>query len=96
VLLLRYQFGFTGPSLTIGALGQGATRDAAAIVAFLDGCGGTLDIDGNGQGQALSDGILFLRYLFDFRGSTLITGALGQGCTRCTAEAIEGYIATLL
>ena len=41
VLLLRYLFGFTGNTLTIGALGMDATRDAAAIVTFLGGCGAT-------------------------------------------------------
>ena len=51
------------------------------------------DIDGNGVVAPLTDGILLLRYLFGFRGATLTTGALGPNCTRCTATAIESYIA---
>jgi hypothetical protein len=51
------------------------------------------DIDGNGVVAPLSDGLLVLRYLFGFRDSTLITGAVGAGCTRCTALAIEDYLA---
>ncbi len=52
-----------------------------------------MDIDGNGAVEPLTDGLLVLRYLFGFRGATLITGAVGGGCTRCDAPAIEGYIA---
>jgi hypothetical protein len=56
----------------------------------------TLDVDGNGSADALTDGLLALRYLFGFRGGTLTTGAVGAGCTRCDAAAIEAYLATLL
>jgi hypothetical protein len=52
-----------------------------------------LDIDGNGVVDALTDTLLSLRYVFGFRGATLITGAVGNGCTRCTAPAIEAYLA---
>jgi hypothetical protein len=51
------------------------------------------DIDGDAAIGALTDGLLVLRYLFGFRGATLITGAVGAGCTRCTAPAIESYLA---
>ena len=52
-----------------------------------------LDVDGNGVVDPLTDGLLGLRYMFGFRGATLITGAVGAGCTRCTAPAIEAYLA---
>jgi hypothetical protein len=51
------------------------------------------DVDGNGTTDPLTDGLLALRYLFGFRGATLITGAVGMGCTRCDAPAIEAYLA---
>jgi hypothetical protein len=54
------------------------------------------DIDGNGVLDALTDGLLALRFLFGFSGSTLIGGAVGPGCTRCTAPAIESYLQTLI
>ena len=96
LLLLRYQFGFTGSALTQSALGPGATRDAAEIIAFLQSCGADLDIDGDGTVQPLTDGLLFLRYLFGFHDGTLIAGAVGEDCTRCTATEIESYIDSLL
>ena len=37
-----------------------------------------------------------MRWLFGFRGVTLISSAVDQlDCTRCTAEAIESYLAGL-
>ncbi len=38
----------------------------------------SLDVDGNGAIDAVSDGILILRYLLGFRGAGLITGVIGQ------------------
>lgn len=60
------------------------------------GIGTAVDVDGDGVESALTDGLLILRYLFGFRGATLTTGAVSQTCTRCTAVAIEAYIASLL
>jgi hypothetical protein len=51
------------------------------------------DIDGNGVMDALTDGLLLLRYLFGFRGGALVNGATAPDCTRCTAAAIESWIA---
>ena len=55
------------------------------------------DIDGNGTIAALSDGLLTLRYMFGFRGTSLTQGAVDPSdCTICTDEAIEGCLAYLL
>ena len=55
-----------------------------------------VDIDGNGVADPLTDGLLFLRYLFGFRGSTLIAGAVAGNCTRCAAPEIEAFIDSIL
>jgi hypothetical protein len=52
-----------------------------------------LDVDGNGKAELGKDGVLILRYLFGFRGTTLTNNAVGTACTRCDAAAIEPYIA---
>ena len=50
LLIIRYLFGLTGPSLTNGALGITATRaDPTLIKTYLDGVRPLLDIDGNGD-----------------------------------------------
>ena len=60
------------------------------------GSGGYLDVDGNGETDGLTDGILILQYLFGFRGADLIDGAVSSDATRSTAEAIEDYLASLI
>ncbi|MEO8134283.1 MAG: hypothetical protein ABI831_09930 [Betaproteobacteria bacterium] len=97
LLVLRYLFGLTGPSLTNGALGGTATRtDPAVIKTYLDAIRIPLDIDGNGTADALTDGLLVIRYLFGLRGSALIAGAFDPTGTRTTAAAIEAYIQSLM
>ena len=54
-----------------------------------------LDVDGNGTLDALTDGLLNLRWQFGFSGQTLIANAVGAGCTRCTAGEIEGYLSSI-
>ena len=53
-----------------------------------------LDIDGNGTVDALTDGLLFIRYAFGLRGSALIAGAVGSCASRSSAADIETYLAT--
>jgi hypothetical protein len=97
LIAIRYLFGLTGPSLTSGALGATATRtDPAALKTHLDGIRTALDVDGNGTADALTDGLLILRYLFGLRGDSLIHGAVDPQATRTTAPAIEGYIVSLM
>jgi hypothetical protein len=55
-----------------------------------------MDIDGDGAVEPLTDGLLALRYLFGFRLAALVNGAVGGGCTRCDAPAIEAYLAGLV
>ncbi len=57
---------------------------------------GPLDVDGDGEYDALTDGLLVIRYLFGFRGNTLIADAVDAvNCSRCTAADIETYLATM-
>jgi outer membrane biosynthesis protein TonB len=59
-------------------------------------CGGTFtgyDIDFNNVvGDPLTDGLLILRYLFGFTGTTLTANALGGGATRTDPAAIVAYL----
>jgi hypothetical protein len=93
LLVLRRMFGFTGSALTTGAVGNGCTRcDAAAIESYLAGILALLDVDDNGSGGALTDGVLVLRRMFGFSGTALTNGALGSGCMRCDPADIAAYI----
>jgi len=97
LLVIRYLFGLTGTALTNGALGGTATRtDPAAIKTYLDTIRPLLDIDGNDSADALTDGLLIIRYLFGLRGPALIAGALDPLATRATPAAIEAWLQTLV
>jgi hypothetical protein len=96
LIVLRYLFGLTGNSMVVNALGGTATRtDPAAVLAYLDSIRTALDVDGNGNSDALTDGLIIIRYLFGLRGASLINAAIGPGATRTTSTDIENYIATL-
>ena len=96
LIVLRYMFGLTGPSLTSGAVGNGATRsDPSAVLAYLNGVRAWLDVDDNQQVDALTDGLMILRYMFGLRGASLTDGALGSGAARNTSQ-IESYIQSLM
>jgi hypothetical protein len=97
LLLIRYLRGFSGPSLANGAVGIGAKRaDPDALQRYIDSIGPLLDVDRNGVLDALTDGILLLRYLLGLRGEQLIAGAIGDGALRTTAPEIEAYLQSLL
>jgi len=65
LIMLRYLFGLTGSTLTSGALGSGATlTDPAQMLNHLNDIRPCFDVDGNGQVDALSDGLMSIRYLF--------------------------------
>jgi alpha-tubulin suppressor-like RCC1 family protein len=55
-----------------------------------------LDIDANGSVDALTDGLMVLRYLFGLRGQSLIDGVISEDAMRNNASDIETYIETLL
>jgi hypothetical protein len=96
VLILRFLFGFTGSALTDGALGSGATRTGPQILEYLMRAGAALDADGDDTVQALTDGVLALRFLFGFSGATLITGALDPDASRTDAGAVEAFLERLM
>lgn len=54
-----------------------------------------LDIDGDGEVEPLTDGLLVLRHLFGFSGDALVSGAIGAKCQKCDAETIGDHISSL-
>ena len=57
---------------------------------------GTLDVDGDGEADALTDGLLILRYLFGLRGEELVSEAIADSAARYISQEIEDYLATLI
>lgn len=52
----------------------------------------SIDVDGDGNIDPLTDGLLIIRYLLGFTGNLLIDGAVGANATRTTSIEIENYI----
>jgi len=93
LLVMRHLFGFSGTALTSGTTASDANRTTAeAISSYLTDADTELDVDGNGESKALTDGLVFIRYLFGFTGNSLTAGAIGDNAQRDSAEQIEAYI----
>ncbi len=60
-----------------------------------EGCA-NLDIDGSGNYDALTDGLVTLRYLFGLRGDVLIADVIAPNASRSTAAEIEAYLQALI
>jgi hypothetical protein len=56
----------------------------------------SIDVDGDGQATAMSDGVLMLRFLAGFNGQALISDFISENCTRCTSEEITSYLNEVL
>ena len=97
LLLLRGMFGLDGSALVTGTIASDATyTESVDIESRIEILGDLADIDGNGDIDALTDGLLTLRYLFGLQGDALINGVVAVDATRTTAEEIEAHLKTLM
>ena len=97
LLILRSMFGLTGDSLISGVVGEDARyEDAQEIEVRIASLGVRIDIDDNGRIDALTDGLIILRYLFGLSGDTLINGVVAADATRTSAEEIEAHLEALM
>ena len=97
LLLLRGMFGLDGSALVTGTIASDASyTESVDIETRITTLGDLADIDGNGDIDALTDGLLTLRYLFGLQGDTLINGVVAGDATRKTAEEIEAHLETLM
>ena len=98
LLFLRYAFGLTGDALVSGIVASDAQYTTASDIeqelATVYTSSG--DIDGNGEVDALTDGLLLLRYLFGLDGDTLTAEVIGGGATLTDSATLEIYLSTLM
>ena len=96
LLILRSMFGITGAPLISGAVSSNALyNNAEDIEARILSLGDRLDVDNNGNVDALTDGLIILRYLFGLTGDSLTNGVVASDGERVTAVAIEEYVTIL-
>lgn len=98
LMFLRYAFGLSGDSLLKGLISSDSVHTTPAIIeselAIVFAESG--DIDGNGSVDALTDGLLLLRYLFGLSGNSLTAGVLGTGATLSESSDLEAYMSGLM
>ena len=83
--------GITGPFEVTASIGVSAT--AFGLVNLL--AAPHVDIDANSHYDALTDGLLLIRYLFGLSGNTLTSGALGADAQRTDPLAVAQYMANI-
>jgi hypothetical protein len=97
LLLLRGMFLLSGDSLISDAVASDAVyKTSGEVASRIDMLGDLVDIDGNGSVDALTDGLVILRYLFNLRGDVLINDVIASDATVKTAEDVEASISILI
>ena len=95
LLLLRYTFGLRGSSLSDNAIATTSSLTPAEVESKVSSAMTYADIDDSGNVDALTDGLMLLRYLFGLRGTSLINLAVAIDANRSTAVEIETYIESM-
>ena len=95
-LLMRYLRRLHDGALTNAVLGTGAQRtDPNVLEARITAMSPLLDVDGNGQVDAATDGIIILRYLLGVRGDALVANALAADARRTDVASITAALVAL-
>ena len=92
LILLRYTFGLTGETMTAGAVAPDSPFSSSQVQDEVIKALIIADIDKDGQVDALTDGLILLRYLFGLTGDPLVAGVISYGAERSSAQEIEDYI----
>ena len=92
LLMLRYTFGLRGNSLTTSAISTESNLSSSEVESRVETILTIADIDGNGDVDALTDGLILLRYLFNLRNDSLVSGAVSQNAIRSSSIAVSQYL----
>ena len=96
LIILRYLFGLKDNALIEGAISPSASyishEEISSRIILM---GDYYDIDQNGALDALTDGLLLLRYLFNLRDDALVSGAIAGTATRTTSSDVKSYIISM-
>ncbi len=92
LLMLRYSFGLRDESLTADAISPNSTMTASEVETRIALMSVISDIDGNTEVDALTDGLLLLRYLFGLRNDSLVSDVIGSGASRTSSVDVTVYL----
>jgi hypothetical protein len=91
LLLMRYAFGLRGDSLTENVISSDSLIDKAAVQQNIEQIMHLLDINDDGNFDALTDALILLRYLFDVTGNGLVDEEMLTS-NRPSTGSIKAYI----
>ncbi len=80
-MILRYLLGYRSTAITDNAVGASPTRTSNAIETYLIDLKPKLDVDGDGEANATTDGLMIVRFLLGITDATLSVGAIGSNAT---------------
>ena len=96
LLLLRSMFELTGSPLISDVIGSNAVYSSADEIEYrISSIESDLDIDNDGRVDALTDGLLILRYLFELSGEPLVSNVISSNAQRILPDDIELYLDSL-
>jgi hypothetical protein len=102
LLILRYMFEFTADELDVGGNlinPAGSRNTPQGVIDYLDAMrnGGLLDVDGDTENNPLGDGLLILRYMFEFTADELDVGGnlINPAGSRNTSQEVIDYLDTI-
>ena len=91
LLLMRYAFGLRGDSLTENVISSDSLIDKAAVQQNIEQIMHLVDINDDGNFDALTDALILLRYLFDVTGNGLVDEEMLTS-NRPSSGTIKAYI----
>lgn len=92
LIMLRHCFDLRGEILVKGVMSPESTMTADQVEDTFENAMDIADIDNDGSVDALTDGLMLLRYLFDVRGNNLTQDVMGQNAGRTSQSEIEAHI----
>lgn len=92
LMMIRYLFGLRAELVTFSAMSDNSTLSPEEVIAEIEAALDIMDIDADGEFNALTDGLLLLRYLFGLRDDSLTNGAVGADATRSSNVDIQNYL----
>jgi hypothetical protein len=92
LIVLRYGFDLHGDNLVRGVMHPDSTLTATEVEARIQSSLSMMDIDQNGGFDALTDGLILLRYLFDVSGENLVRDVVSPTGARISSDAITQHI----
>ena len=91
LMLIRAMFGLTGSAVTNNATAPTAPRQTwVQIQPYIHFA--ALDIDGDGNADALTDGLMLIRAMFGLTGTSVTNNAVTPGAPRDDWTKVRGYL----